>query len=369
MTYLDELKEFSRLHIRSQRDARALEQTLAAIDDAASDGPGGWTREWSAHAERYTREGRDLEAIQCLNFARFPFVDSPARAAAHRACVDRFSTWASARDARVKRVAITALGQRVPIYVRVDDPGRPVLIAIGGIVSVKEQWHRLLFGAARLGFSAVLAECPGVGENPLLYRPGCHRFLGAILDQLSRETGTCEAYVVGLSFGGSLAIRQALEDSRIHGITTVGPPLSDFYTDAAWWRGVPAVTKRTLSHVCRVGEHELPALLPQFAFTAAELQSLRIPVHCVCSTRDEIVPPSERRFIEDNVGRLDLVTFDDVHGAVNHLSELQKYIPWSVLAQRGAPMSPLRMLVTLNLAAATLARVVTTRIRRGAGSR
>jgi esterase FrsA len=368
MTYLDELKEFSRLHIRSQRDARALEQTLAAIDDAEYDGAGGWTYEWSAQASHYTREGRDLEAIQCLNFARFPFVDSPARAVAHRACVDRFSTWASACDAGVKRIEIAALGQRVPVYVRIEDPGRPVLVAIGGIVSIKEQWHRLLFGAARLGFSAVLAECPGVGENPLIYRPGCHRFLGAILDELSRETGTCSAYVVGLSFGGSLAIRQALDDSRIHGITTVGPPVSGFYTDAAWWNTIPAVTKRTLCHVCRVGEHELPALLPQFAFSAADLQSLTIPVHCVCSTRDEIVPPSERRFIEDNVRRLDLVVFDDVHGAVHHLSELQKYIPWSVLAQSGAPMSLLRMLVTLNLAASTLARVVKTRMRRQAGS-
>src|SRR5205823_1603612 len=168
------------------------------------------------------------------------------------------------------------------------------------------------------GFSAAIAECPGVGENLLRYAPGCHRFLGTILDEFSRATGTCAAYIVGFSFGGYLAIEQALEDSRIRGITAVGAPLSEFYTAAAWWTGVPAVTKRTLAHVCRVAESELPALLPRFALSAAALQSLAVPLHYVCSTRDEIVPPGERAFVEANARHLDLVVFDDVHGAVNH---------------------------------------------------
>jgi esterase FrsA len=356
MTYLEELKDFSRVHILSQPDAAALERTLAAIQYSDYDGPGGWTYEWNAKAWEYTRDGRELEAIQCLDFARFPFPSSRARAAAHSDCVERFSTWMAGRDPRVKRIEITVDGRRVPIYARIDDPKRPVLIAIGGIATIKEQWHRLLIGAGRLGFSAAIAECPGVGENLLRYAPGCHGFIGAMLDEFSRATGTCRAYVVGFSFGGYLAIAQALEDSRIRGITAVGAPLSEFYTDAAWWSGVSAVTKRTLAHVCRVAEGELPALLPRFALSAAAVQSLAIPLHYVCSTRDEMVPPAERAFVEANARHLDRVVFDDVHGSANQMAELQKYIRWSVLAQSGAPMSPVKAMVTLNLQLSRLAR-------------
>jgi pimeloyl-ACP methyl ester carboxylesterase len=356
MTYLDELKEFSRLHIRSQRHPADLERTLATIDSEERDAPGGWTHQWSARASEYTRTGRALEAIQCLNFARFPFVSSQARANAHRACVERFAAWATSRDRRVKKVEISAMGHRVPVYTLIDRPGRPILIAIGGIVSIKEQWHALMFGAARLGFSVVIAECPGVGENPLPYTPGCHRFLGAILDELSGVTGRCPAYVVGLSFGGYLAIKQALCDPRIRGITTVGVPLSDFYTDAAWWAGVPEVTKRTLGHVCRARLDELPTVLAEFALSAGDLRSLAIPLHAVCSLRDEIVPQAEQRFLEANADQLDLVVFDDVHGAVHHMPALQKYIVWSVLSQSGAPLSVVKAFVTLNVRVAMLAR-------------
>src|SRR5205085_9516058 len=120
----------------------------------------------------------------------------------------------------------------------------------------------------------------------------------------------------------------------------VGAPLSDFYTDAAWWSGVSALTKRTLAHVCRVAEGELPALLPRFALSAAALRSLAIPLHYACSTRDEMVPPAERAFVEANAPHLDQVVFDDVNGAVHHLAELQNYSRWRVLAHSGAPMSP-----------------------------
>jgi len=68
------------------------------------------------------------------------------------------------------------------------------------------------------------------------------------------------------------------------------------------------------------------------------------------------VPPAERAFVEAHARHLELVALDDVHGAVNHVAELQKYIPWSVLAQSGAPMSPVKAMVTLNLQLSRLAR-------------
>jgi esterase FrsA len=355
MTYLDELKEFSLLHIRSQKGAAALEAVLSRIDVADGEGPGGWPYEWSRQGEAFRSAGNPLDAIQCFNFARFPFVDSPARGNAHEACVRLFSTWVTSRDPDVRRVDITVGRERVPIYALGADPKRPLLLAIGGIVSIKEQWHKLLFGAKRLGFTAAIADFPGVGENPLPFTPDSHGLVGAVLDGLRHAADTSRCYVVGLSFGGYLAIKQALRDSRIRGVTTVGAPLARFFTDADWWEQVPETTKKTLSHVCRVPPARLFSYMNTFALAAADLRQLSIPVNYVFSLRDEIVPLAEKHVIEENIRRLDLRLYDDVHGAANHRSEVQTYIPWSVLSQ-SETMTAVRAVLSAALVLARLKR-------------
>jgi esterase FrsA len=356
MNYLDELKAFCRLHIRSQKGAAALEGVLARIESEHREGPGGWAFEWSAQAAKYERVGRSLDAIQCYNFARFPFVNSPARAGAHAACVRHFFRWARSRDPEVARVDIAVAHQQVPIYTLAGGRSRPLLLAMGGIVSIKEQWHRLLFGAKRLGFSAAIAEFPGVGENPLPFTAECHGFIGAVLDSLHDVADTSRTYIVGLSFGGYLAIKQALRDSRIRGVTTVGAPLARFFTDADWWKQIPETTKKTLSHVCRVPQTQLFGYLNGFALDAAELKRLSIPVNYIFSLRDEIVPLSEKQILVDNIRLLNLKVYDDVHGAANHLAEVQRYIPWSVLSQSGARRSAAGVLLSAGLELARLKR-------------
>ena len=101
--YLSELKEFVALHLRSQ--AADYEPVLARISGEHSGG-GGWTYEWVERGRQFEQAGKVIEAIQCYNFARFPFADTAEKKSAHRRCVRQFADWVGSQDARVARVSI-----------------------------------------------------------------------------------------------------------------------------------------------------------------------------------------------------------------------------------------------------------------------
>ena len=101
---------------------------------------------------------------------------------------------------------------------------RPLLLVMGGIVSVKEQWAPLLPKLRRMGFAAVVTELPGVGENTCAYHPESWRLLPHLLDRLSGSAGTDDASLLALSFSGHLALRAATEDHRIRRVPPSAHP-------------------------------------------------------------------------------------------------------------------------------------------------
>lgn len=350
-SYLSELKAFVTLHLRSQSrgDAADYETVLDCID-SDEQGPGGWAPEWVKRGQQFEQSGMTLQAIQCYNFARFPFIESEARKDAYSRCASQFSEWVQSQDPRVQRVSVRLDDGEAHVYTLLTDPARPLLVVMGGIVSVKEQWQALLFGAYRLGFSPVIADFPGVGENGLAFNPESGGFISSLLDYFGPAAE--RTYVVGMSFGGTIAMKAAVKDRRIKGITTIGAPVFHFYTDRRWWKHVPTITKRALSHSCGIPEDELTEHLQQFALTPEELQQLDIPVHYLLSLRDEITPPQEREVLEGNLRKLNLTVVDDVHGAANHMDVLRKYIPWSIVRQRNGAASPMAILLRAALTAA-----------------
>ncbi|MEK8173845.1 alpha/beta hydrolase [Streptomyces sp. M19] len=171
--------------------------------------------------------------------ARFPYVDGPARRAAHTACLAVFDRWrqehpGSSRCGSRCPTGSSGVGRRA-----VRRRARPLLLVMGGIVSVKEQWAPMLLQAERLGMAMAVAELPGIGENTLPYTEDSWRMLPALLDALADRADTGHTYAVANSFSGHLALRCAVEDERLRGIVTTGAPVSDFFTDAQWQRGLP----------------------------------------------------------------------------------------------------------------------------------
>ncbi|MTD58510.1 alpha/beta hydrolase [Amycolatopsis sp. RM579] len=323
-----ELKQFARLHVRSQNISGG-ESILARISDDDA-----WVSEWSAEGERLRAKGKLLRATSCFVMARFPYVDGVARRAALERAIETFAHWAGPRG--LERVEIPVPGGRVRCWaagLSATRP-RPLVLLCGGIVSVKEQWAPALLALRRMGFAGVVAELPGVGENPLPYDADSWRMFPAVLDALAGRADVSHTYAIALSFSGHLALRCAAEDVRLRGIVTAGAPVAAFFTDLEWQRRLPAITAETLRHL--IGR--LPPAdwaLPREALTA-----LTIPVAATISTRDEIIPPADGDALRTAI-RLSWTTeHDDVHGSPHHVRQTRLWSMLAILRMHGAPVLP-----------------------------
>jgi esterase FrsA len=322
---LEELKNFVGLHAKSQNlNAVELAALMDRIREPCGNAPHSWVREWMDLGESHLTANRLDKAMQCFNFARFPYVDSPERQCALNKCVETFESL-SLRTGRSFRDLVQVAGVSVPVYFSgVTSRPKPLLIVIGGIVSIKEQWRALLLLGPRLGYTTALAECPGVGENPLIYGQDSAAFLSAIIDHYTDKVLSGNVVILGLSFGGHLAIRAALTDNRIKKIITVGAPIYELFSNQHWWDQVPNITKETLAHLARQDQSVLFDAIRAAAIHEEELARLTIPLTYVLSERDEIIPPAEGNLLRRNVSNLTLVSFDDVHGAPNYLSLIRQ---------------------------------------------
>jgi pimeloyl-ACP methyl ester carboxylesterase len=213
---------------------------------------------------------------------------------------------------------------------------KPLVVVIGGIVTIKEQWAPMLTNLKRLGMAAIVTELPGAGENTLTYGPDSSRMLSALLDAVADRADVAHTYPIAMSFSGHLALRCATTDPRIRGIVTVGAPTSRFFTDADWQRALPRVTVDTLAHLTHTDPLDLPGSLTGWALTGDDLAALDIPVSYTASLRDEIIPPEDWHLLRDRVRDIDIVELDDVHGSPGHVTETQLWTIRSLLRARRA---------------------------------
>ncbi|MEU4245475.1 alpha/beta hydrolase [Actinoplanes sp. NPDC026619] len=337
MNDIGELRQFIGVHARAQAIApRRCAEVLGRIRTDEEGAPDSWAACWSREAAASSRARRHLEASRLFNIARFPYVDGPARREALESCISSFETWRRDHPA-IERLDVTLPSGRVRCWTIGLDrvPRRPLLLAIGGIVSIKEQWAPALLQIARLGMAGVVAEMPGVGENTIPYGPESWRMIGGILDAVADRASVTQTYAMALSFSGHLALRAATEDTRIRGIVTAGAPVHDFFTDTDWQRRVPRVTTDTMAHLAGVEPGRLGTEISGWALSPARLAALDIPVSYVVSRRDEIIPPADARLLRDHVRRTDHVENDDVHGSPGHLPETRLWMVESILRMRG----------------------------------
>ncbi|WP_078392764.1 alpha/beta hydrolase [Shouchella patagoniensis] len=322
--------------MESQREKHTVyEEVLHSITKEHGMTDGSWIREWSKQGDIHRKKHQFIQACQCYNFARFPFVDGPERKDVQTKCVDVFQEWLLDQQLKVEKETIYFNGNEFSVYLSSQrKASNPLLIVMGGIVSIKEQWHQFLMAGPKMGFTVALAECPGVGENSLVYDEKSHGMIGAIMDQLAGRVNVNQTYFVGMSFGGQLGIKQAITDKRIQGITTVGAPVYQFYNEPGWLEQLPLITLKTLAHLTEIPEEEIVWNINHFAISKSEMTNLKIPVHYVFSNKDEIIPLSEKEFLKKHVAQLELIEFDDVHGSPKHMPEIQKYIPLSVMRQQ-----------------------------------
>ncbi|MFC0562520.1 alpha/beta fold hydrolase [Halalkalibacter alkalisediminis] len=349
MMTLEELKQYALLHVKTH-SFTAIDplDVLNSIDAPSCEEStkGAWDQQWVSAAEKCLREKAVDDAIQCLNFARFPFPHTKQQEKASKQLTDVFEETYGRQD--VRKYTLERNGRTFSVYTSNLRSNLPCLLVLGGIVSVKEQWKVFLEVGKRLGFSVIITECPGVGENSGIYDAASYKMLGQILDSFSLKVNVNHTFIVGMSFGGHLAIKQALEDDRIKGITTVGAPLHSFFKEYSDI-DVPFLTQTTLAHVMGKNLGDVADTLSSFALSQAELRALHIPLTYVFSRKDEIIPVREKEFLLENGQNIRLYEFDDVHGSPNHLDMIQKIVPLSVLKQSESKKFIIRLGLALML--------------------
>jgi pimeloyl-ACP methyl ester carboxylesterase len=331
-----ELKQFVTVHARTQNLLPHVYRPLLDRIRTDGDGPGSWVHEWSAAATGRLHAGDPLGACRYYAMARFPFPDGPARQDAQRQCVSAFESWRQDNDTGIERLDITLPDGTVGCWTSglSSTDRRPLLLVMGGIVAVKEQWAPILRQARRLGMAGLVTEMPGVGENTLPYNAESWRMLPAVLDAVRDRADVSHTYAVALSFSGHLALRCASVDPRIRGIATSGAPVSDFFTDREWQSRLPRITVDTLAHLTGVEQQALAARLPGWRLGDDELTRLDIPVCYLASSRDEIIPAGDPARLRERVRQLRLMENDDVHGSPRHVTESRLWVALSLLRMR-----------------------------------
>ncbi|MEV6927918.1 alpha/beta hydrolase [Dactylosporangium sp. NPDC051485] len=346
MNDVAELKEFAVTHARAQNIA-GYRDVLARVDNDEDGAEGSWAIEWTRAGAALEERGKHLEAAQCYNMGRFPFVDGPARSDALRRCVAAFDRW---RGPGIERIAVDGGQVRGWAAGLSAAKPRPLLLITGGIVSIKEQWAPILSAVTRLGMAGVVTEMPGVGENSLPYTPDSWRMLSTVLDAVAGRADVSRTYALALSFSGHLAMRCALDDPRIRAVVTAGAPVRGFFTDRAWLRTVPRLTMDTLAHLTRTGRDDVAGQLDKWALTDEQLRALEIPVYYMKSARDEIIPPAEAELVRSRVREAHLLEHDDTHGSPGHITETRLWSVWAVLhARRALPAQRLALGAALRL--------------------
>jgi esterase FrsA len=335
---LSELSGLALLHAQGQgleeQQARAV---LARIAHPWGESPDSWGRVWNAEGDRLAEQGLHLDACRHYAVGRFPHPGDAPRALAQRRCVEAFDRWRREQPQRIDRLELPLDGGRFTAWAAgLDaDAPRPLLVVMGGIVSVKEQWAPLLAFADDLGLAIAVTELPGVGENTLRYDLRSSRMLSALLDLLADRAEVSRTAAVALSFGGHLALRCALSDPRIAGVATVGAPLRQFFEDRSWQRQVPATTATCLARAAQVVVPAVFGHVRGWGLTDEELRRLRIPVHYIASLRDEIVPLGEAALLSRAGVPGEVTVFDDVHGAPAHLDRTRSLLLGAALEAAG----------------------------------
>ncbi|OKI13122.1 hypothetical protein A6A08_16380 [Nocardiopsis sp. TSRI0078] len=197
----------------------------------------------------------------------------------------------------------------------------PLVVMMGGIVALKEQWSGFLGLSRRLGCAIAIADFPGVGENGVPYSRDAADVYTAVMDAVADDCDADATLAVAPSFGGHLAMLCSARDERLRRLVTVGAPLRAFFTDPDARAGMPRITRAALSRAARVSHDGLADRLDELALAPDEIAALRMPVTYVASTRDEIIPNRDWRDAAVLNPGLSVYAFDDVHGAPHHLRQ------------------------------------------------
>jgi pimeloyl-ACP methyl ester carboxylesterase len=263
MRTLDELK--AEVQARADRNAYPVsglvpDEVREALARLCSLDRDAWAESWSAIGDRYMEkalretpgDAREafLTAWRYYSFARWPVPIGPGKERAYAKALEAFRGAAASLDPPLEVVTIPFEGSQIVGYLRLPKDARgpvPVVVAIGGLDSRKEDMIERFGALLPHGIGALGLDGPGTGEAPLRVGAGAERmFSRAIEYLLSRpEVDPDRIVVYGGSFGGLWAARLAIvERDRLRAVVAQSPPTHEAFSPAFLERAL--VTKEYL---------------------------------------------------------------------------------------------------------------------------
>lgn len=226
-------------------DARAALQAISSLDRDQ------WASAFSGVAERHYERGAQLEssdregasqaywqAWRLHHYARWPTENTSARLHAKQRALDAFQRYSRLLDPSMEMLRVPLDDQAVVAYLRAPcgGPPAPVVLAISGLDSRKEDIAAHTDAYLKRGMAVVAVDMPGTGEAPTsAAEANPERMFSALMDYLlTRDDIDATRLVVqGRSFSGYWAAKLAhTERDRLRGAVMHGGPVHHTFQPA-----------------------------------------------------------------------------------------------------------------------------------------
>ena len=218
------------------------------------DSGGGWVKEWSDLAGRYSAEGRHDLAALAYGWAKFPAIaDEPKRVALQRQ-VEAYEL-AVAEDSpvaferRVLRVPFGGSETDVPVHLfsPAGGPGNtPVILASGGVDTWKIDLHGTWVQIAQQTGATVLAfDIPGTGETEAPFSMASTELIDGLVEA-ARALGDGRVFHLGISMGGYFSAYSGLSGIVDAAVVCGGPVEGTFVPGKRWEAGMADIIGNVL---------------------------------------------------------------------------------------------------------------------------
>jgi len=173
-----------------------------------------WFEAWHQLGEKAENEGRFLHAGFYFRLAEFFLTEKDARKnSLYYRCINNFRK-IIVQDPSVDEVFVPYGGTEMKVLIGSPVKQKDTLILFGGYDSFIEEFYLAIQDFMAEGYKVILFEGPGQGlslKKGLSFEYQWELPLGAILDYFQLN----EATVIGISWGGYLALRAAAFEKRV----------------------------------------------------------------------------------------------------------------------------------------------------------
>ncbi|HAX73061.1 MAG TPA: alpha/beta hydrolase [Firmicutes bacterium] len=172
-----------------------------------------WYKVWRSLGEKAEIENRHLHAAYYYRLAEFFLNECSDKDLMYKKSIENFNKIISLnRSLRIEYVPYQNAAMKTFVFSAENPIGN--LVVFGGYDSFIEEFYLAIKKFAEMGYNIYLFEGPGQGETlkkGLTFEPHWEKPLGAVLDYFDLN----DVCVIGISWGGYLALRSAAFEQRI----------------------------------------------------------------------------------------------------------------------------------------------------------